>query len=821
MTMKGTMITRLQTIYTIIFFLLVGTSFGQVFWTEDFDGTPCTSGCDPSIVGWTINTTVGANGATANTWYTSCAENGNAAGMCGSGCGSDNSLHVGNVAGSTGSLLCPGGDCGAAYDASSAAEITHKRCESPIIDCTGQSNITLDFNYIEYGEPGVDQGELWYFDGTTWSMLDPLASTPCCGGPCTGLFTQGQWTAFNTTLPASADGNPNVRLAFYWENDGNGAGWDPSFAVDDLVLTNNSGAPLPVAIFTPTTPTICEGDCITFTDASTSSAGGITNWDWTFDTGGSGTVSCTGCSGASATYNGQTPPCITYSAAGTYTVELTVTDPNGTNTTSTTVTVDPPDDASFNYASATYCLTDPDPTPTITGLSGGTFSISGGGTINPSTGQIDIAATGTGSYTVTYMTSGPCPNSDTFVVNITTSADATITPAGPFCEGDPAVNLSAVDPGGTWTGVGITDPVNGTFNPATAGPGTHTITYTITGGCGDVDTETITVIANDDASFNYASATYCITDPNPTPTITGLSGGTFTISGGGTIDPSTGQIDISASGVGSYTVTYTTSGPCPDSETFNVTIATGFDATITGAGPFCSNDAPVNLTAVDPGGTWSGTGITDAVLGTFDPSVAGGGTHTITYTISGSCGDTDTEDIVVNTAPTPTFSVTDESCIAAADGMIIMTISGGTSPMSILWDNGATTSTIGPLVPGPYSVTITDANGCVGMGSATVLSSSASCSPVDPHVWVPNTFSPDGDMMNDILYVRGAHIAEMNFKVFNRWGNMVFESMDQSMGWDGTFNGDAMDSGVFVWFLTGEFDTGEAIDLKGNITLVR
>ena len=79
------------------------------------------------------------------------------------------------------------------------------------------------------------------------------------------------------------------------------------------------------------------------------------------------------------------------------------------------------------------------------------------GVINASTGLIDLAASGTGSFTVTYTTNGPCPNSATFNINITTGSDATITPAGPFCESDAAVNLSAVDPGGTWSGTGITN----------------------------------------------------------------------------------------------------------------------------------------------------------------------------------------------------------------------------------------------------------------------------------------------------------------------------------------------------------------------------
>ena len=85
----------------------------------------------------------------------------------------------------------------------------------------------------------------------------------------------------------------------------------------------------------------------------------------------------------------------------------------------------------------------------------------------------------------------------TAMILIVPRPDATITPAGPFCENASAVFLTAATAGGTWSGTGITNSSNGRFNPATAGPGTHTITYIVTdgNGCAGTDTETITVYA--------------------------------------------------------------------------------------------------------------------------------------------------------------------------------------------------------------------------------------------------------------------------------------------------------------------------------------
>lgn len=205
-------------------------------WYEDFEAISCNSGCDPSFIGWPTTNT-GVNSASANSWYASCADNGQAAGVCGAGCGSDESLHVGST------TL---GDIGAAYDAS---QTTNKRVESPTIDCSGATAMTLSFNYIMAGEAGVDFASLMYYDGVTWSALTtPLPITQCCDGfgnpvVCTGT-QQGLWTNYSIALPASANNNPNVKIGFNWTNDAT-SGSDPSFAVDDISIdgTGPTGGP--------------------------------------------------------------------------------------------------------------------------------------------------------------------------------------------------------------------------------------------------------------------------------------------------------------------------------------------------------------------------------------------------------------------------------------------------------------------------------------------------------------------------------------------------------------------------------------------------
>ncbi len=222
-----------------------GSAGSAPFWTEDF-GSGCNTGLQASSFSgvngsWSVTAT-GANEVMANIFYVSAAENGQAAGACGAGCGSDRTLHMG-------AHPSIGGDLGAAYFESDPfscsflgwCSATDKRAESPLIDCSGQSGITLAFDYIEYGEGNADNASLWYYDGTLWALLTDLPKTLCCGGITCDGFTQALWTAYSITLPGSADNNPNVRIGFRWTNNANGVGTDPSFAVDDITLSAPAG----------------------------------------------------------------------------------------------------------------------------------------------------------------------------------------------------------------------------------------------------------------------------------------------------------------------------------------------------------------------------------------------------------------------------------------------------------------------------------------------------------------------------------------------------------------------------------------------------
>jgi gliding motility-associated-like protein len=116
-----------------------------------------------------------------------------------------------------------------------------------------------------------------------------------------------------------------------------------------------------------------------------------------------------------------------------------------------------------------------------------------------------------------------------------------------------------------------------------------------------------------------------------------------------------------------------------------------------------------------------------------------------------------------------------------------------------------------------YYVTVAEGD-CLQQDSVTVRVVDFICG--RPTVYVPNAFTPNLDQANDWLYVRGNFITELNFKVFDRWGELVFETQDQSIGWNGYYKGKKVDPAVFVYYLRTVCEGGEIYFEEGNITVL-
>ncbi len=120
-----------------------------------------------------------------------------------------------------------------------------------------------------------------------------------------------------------------------------------------------------------------------------------------------------------------------------------------------------------------------------------------------------------------------------------------------------------------------------------------------------------------------------------------------------------------------------------------------------------------------------------------------------------------------------------------------------------------------------YYVTVTDPSNpnCFYVDTVRVVVIEIICG--KPDIFVPNAFTPNDDGKNDLLRVRGNYINDLYFAVYDRWGEMVFETKDQKQGWDGTFKGEKSDPAVFVYYLKVGCVNNEEYFEKGNVTLIR
>jgi gliding motility-associated-like protein len=270
-----------------------------------------------------------------------------------------------------------------------------------------------------------------------------------------------------------------------------------------------------------------------------------------------------------------------------------------------------------------------------------------------------------------------------------------------------------------------------------------TITYTVHGTplapCLTALTMSVTVEVTPDPGANPVITNVsplCLTG-SPIILIADSLGGTW--SGIGITNSTSGNFSPAVSGPGSFMIIYSTPTGCNTSDSILITVNNPSDATISSVPPICADAPSFNLSSMTNGGTWSGPGITNSITGTFDPSITGAGTFTITHEISGSCGDTATGNIIVNPLPSPVL-ITDVNhgclplCIQFNEG------SSGCNNIHYDFGDGDTTNLSSPnhcynsASVFNAKVICTDLNGCKGTSNAPIT--------VNPLPEVSFTISP-------------------------------------------------------------------------------
>lgn len=711
--------------YFYVLFLIFSFtfSFSQApFWTETF-GTGCNqlqlaNGAAPTGTNgaWAVTYLGGYVPSTgSDEYFISATEAGMGIGNCGNGClgtGPQNqTLHIGNSSSAL-TLLCTSGDCGSIYN---AAIFSDQRVESPVINCTGQNGITLSFDYLENGQGASDDGTVWYKVGAgPWTLLGNPGKTTCGNAACTVTnaactgFNQGVWGGFTIPLPAACNNQPAVQLGFRWVNNGDNAGTDPSFSIDNVALKV-------LATFTPnfaiTTPQ-CQGATITTTCAVTPATTAITGYTWSSNPAGP----VFGAPNASVTS-------ITYGTVGTFSISVTAS-AGGTNVATATqtvvVTATPNIVASTNPA--TICVGG---SAALTAVGGVSYTWTPGATLSTTLGPTTNAnPTSTTIYTV-IGSNGTCTNIATTTVNIAPSLNLTVTASSPtVCPGSNVTLTAAGATNYTWSPASSLSSANG--SPVTATPTVSTV-YTVlgaTGTCTGVTTVNVSVTAALPISVS-ASPGFTTSCPGGSSTLTASGAGT---SGQYTWTPATALSATTGSAVVSIPTSptsYTVLGLDPltgCTGMANVTVYVGAPLTVSvspSTATTCVGSGGVTLSAWGASSyAWSpSTGLNTA----FGPMVIATPSTNTTYTVLGSTGSCTAQAVVtISVVAAPVLTVTPTNTIICYGSSMNYTASGAGTNGTYTWSPAFTlasitgsTNTASPTVTTTYSIVGQTVLGCL------------------------------------------------------------------------------------------------------------
>ena len=454
----------------------------------------------------------------------------------------------------------------------------------------------------------------------------------------------------------------------------------------------------------------------------------------------------------------------------------------------------------------------------------------------------NVGGESAGSATITYATGAGCIATHTF----------TVTPAPGPIKGITEVCINATSiltdtvVGGTWssTQTAVATVSNGTPTIHTTvggvGTGTTTVTYTLGDGC--------------------AASTVVTTEPLPVPYLLDSpvvcrwsSGTTLTANAGEASYLWTPNIFITPSNTVQaptfhdtanlvYTLTETSIFGCVDSIKIPVTV---YDSAFTSV----SNDTIIcrglsaHLQAYSSSDTvtndqtkwlWSpGSSLSNDAIN--DPIATPDSTTTYTVQITENPCYSATREVTVTVIQIPDIAITEtmpEPMVAGSSDGLSASIINGVVVSSWAWmPSDATvscdtcpTTIVTPTNSTTYTVSATTPIGCVGYGEITV---NLICKEME-QVFVPNTFTPNGDGNNDRFYLSGKGLGKITrMSVYNRWGEEVFhaEGIDANtpaQGWDGTYRGQILEPDVFVYVIELLCEVNNVpFTIKGDISLVR
>ena len=389
------------------------------------------------------------------------------------------------------------------------------------------------------------------------------------------------------------------------------------------------------------------------------------------------------------------------------------------------------------------------------------------------------------------VTENGCSGSDTISVTLNTALTVSLGSDTGICDRDAPLALSSPQPAGTqylWS-TGLTTP---SINV------TRTDTYWLEATLGDCKgSDTIVVKVIPTPSIHIGNDSF-ICEGQPANIGDVIPGATYLWSTGSTAS------SIAVSESGSYWLTADLEG-CRVSDTVLITV-TPVPAPDLGPDRDICPEQVILLDAHDAGGScqWS-TGDTTSSLAVNDP-----GTYWVKVRSAYGCAGRDT--VTFSHYPLPVVSLGADTTVCEETPLLLQPFRANSD--SLRWSDGSMGDVLTVTEGGVYIVS--------GINKCGETRDTVSVKQIFCDIWVPNAFTPNGDGVNDVFRVLGnvGRLENFRLRIFNRWGQLLFETSDRTKGWDGRQADEEALLGVYAYMMEYSLK-GRTVLQKGNFTLLR
>lgn len=422
-----------------------------------------------------------------------------------------------------------------------------------------------------------------------------------------------------------------------------------------------------------------------------------------------------------------------------------------------------------------------------------------------------------GQYTITASDAGGCTGSTTLSITQPSSAlSVTVASAPTSC--NQSIGSATVSSSGGTGPYSYTWTPSGGNGPTASGlaAGSYTATVTDSKGCQQSSGVLISSAGGPTLTVSSQTNVNCYGNSTGAAAINAIGGSgsyTFSWSPGGNATSTATNLPA-----GTYTVAASDAGGCMGYTTVTISQAPVIVVSITTASASCAgNDGSATASANGGSGSYTYTW-SNATSGPSNTALAPGN-YTVTVGDANGCSQSAVAIIGSNNSGIVVDAGIDAGISPGGSTTLSGTAPTGStyswSPASSLSCANCQNPVASPGQTTTYTLTATSSNGCTSSDIVTVYVEEP-CG----QLFIPSAFSPNDDGQNDVLYVMGDCITNLQFAIFDRWGEKVFETTDPMLGWDGRFNGKKMNPATFAYYLSATVN-GQELKQHGNITLVR